>query len=63
MSRECDRAINASIMERRSVAAMSITEKVKAAEKRVLKALNALTNPDAKDTNRLCDELRKATDE
>ena len=42
---------------------MSTIEEVRAAEKRVQKALDALKKAPAEDPNHLADELTKATDE
>jgi hypothetical protein len=42
---------------------MSTIEEVRAAEKRVERAVEALRNVDALDANHIGDELKKATDE
>ncbi len=42
---------------------MSTIEEVRAAEQRVQRAVDALRKADARDANRISDELQKATDE
>jgi len=42
---------------------MSTIEEVRAAEKRVQRAVDALKKADARDVNHVGDELKKATDE